>query len=298
MFRIKNIQKICYHCSFLLTIIGILLLLFLLPNRDQKAFAIGNVSCIEGITSKICGPIEEKCDSGFVPPETCQEHFNKSGRCELLICIPVTPILGACGGQNQKCCGETAHFCNNGFAPNTPQGPNSTCICHPSSQSLPCSTTNTKEVSVDNCSINSCPSEFKCDAQPIVGPPHNCLCSAFLSTSTPPPEAVAAPPGGAGMACPGGKDGIQTAIGCIPTNPADFILAVSRLLSGVGGGIALLLMIAGAFRMITSAGNPDAVKAGSAQFTSAVIGLLFIIFAVLLLKVIGVDILNLPGFEK
>lgn len=123
------------------------------------------------------------------------------------------------------------------------------------------------------------------------------------------------PPGGAGQLCflSDGKlvkdaaeinfaknnpqlFGIQTAIGCIPTEPTQFILAVSRLATGMGGGIALLLMIAGAFKMITSAGNPDSVKAGSEQITSAVIGLLFIIFAVLLLKVIGVDILDLPGF--
>lgn len=90
--------------------------------------------------------------------------------------------------------------------------------------------------------------------------------------------------------------GIQTAIGCIPTEPTQFILAVSRLATGVGGGIALLLMIAGSFKMMTSAGNPDALKEGSEQISSAIIGLLFIIFAVLLLKVIGVDILNLPGF--
>jgi hypothetical protein len=92
------------------------------------------------------------------------------------------------------------------------------------------------------------------------------------------------------------KEGIQTAIGCIPTNPSGLISAITRLLTGVGGGIALLLMIFGAFRMITSQGNPDAIKEGSEQFTSALIGLLFIVFAVLLLKIIGVDILGLPGF--
>ncbi|MDD2822580.1 MAG: hypothetical protein PHQ59_00730 [Candidatus Daviesbacteria bacterium] len=116
----------------------------------------------------------------------------------------------------------------------------------------------------------------------------------FLSSSR---LALAAdPPGGAGEACPNGASGINTALGCVPTEPSAFIQAVSRLLSGIGGGIALLLMIAGSFRMITSGGNPDGVKAGSEQFTSALIGLLFIIFAVLLLKVIGVDILNIPGF--
>ncbi|MFA5932632.1 MAG: hypothetical protein WCV81_00030 [Microgenomates group bacterium] len=111
------------------------------------------------------------------------------------------------------------------------------------------------------------------------------------------PVFAEAAPGGAGQPCRyEGSDGIFTALGCVPVEPSKFIMAVSRLLAGAGGGVALLLMIAGAFRMITSGGNPDAVKAGSEQFTSALIGLLFIIFATLLLKVIGVDILNLPGF--
>ncbi len=101
---------------------------------------------------------------------------------------------------------------------------------------------------------------------------------------------------GTGKPCEGGQEGIETAIGCIPTDFNKMVEAISKLAMGMGGGIALLLMISGAFRMITSAGNPDAVKAGSEQFTSAIIGLLFIIFAVLLLKVIGVDILKIPGF--
>lgn len=101
-----------------------------------------------------------------------------------------------------------------------------------------------------------------------------------------------------GKECPGGKQGVLTAIGCIPTEPSAFVQGFIKVAIGAGGGIALLLMIYGAFQMITSAGNPDGVKKGSEQITSAVIGLLFIIFAVMLLKIIGVDILQIPGFEK
>lgn len=95
----------------------------------------------------------------------------------------------------------------------------------------------------------------------------------------------------------GGTGGILTAIGCIPTEPTALVQGIIKVAIGAGGGIALLLMIYGAFQMITSAGNPDGVKKGHEQITSAVIGLLFIIFAVMLLKVIGVDILQIPGFS-
>ncbi len=93
-------------------------------------------------------------------------------------------------------------------------------------------------------------------------------------------------------------DGIMTAIGCVPTEPQKLIQGLFRVGVGFGGAAALLLMIGGAFQFITSAGNPDAIKKATETFTSAVIGLLVIIFAVFFLQVIGVDILNLPGFTK
>lgn len=92
--------------------------------------------------------------------------------------------------------------------------------------------------------------------------------------------------------------GIWTSIGCVPTEPKALIAGLLRIAAGAGGGIAFLLMIFGAFQMITSAGNPEGVKKGSEQLTSAVIGLLFVVFSVMLLQVIGVDILQIPGFGK
>ncbi len=90
---------------------------------------------------------------------------------------------------------------------------------------------------------------------------------------------------------------IDTAIGCVPTEPVAFIKAFLRFTLATFGGIAFLIMVMGVFRMITSAGNPDALKAGQEMFTSAIIGILFIIFSVLLLQIIGVGILNIPGFR-
>lgn len=94
------------------------------------------------------------------------------------------------------------------------------------------------------------------------------------------------------------KPGIATAIGCIHTNPDDLIADVLKFAIGIGGGLAFLMMLLGAFQMLTSAGNPETLAAGKDRLTSAVIGLLFVIFAVLLLQIIGVDILGLPGFGR
>lgn len=92
--------------------------------------------------------------------------------------------------------------------------------------------------------------------------------------------------------------GIQTAIGCVPVEPAGFIQAFLSLAIGVGGGIAFLMMVFGAFQMITSAGNPETLKAGQDKLTNAIIGILIIVFSVLLLKIIGVDILGIAGLIK
>lgn len=103
--------------------------------------------------------------------------------------------------------------------------------------------------------------------------------------------------GASGEPCPDGSNKLKTALGCVSTDPQQLILALLRLVSYASGGIALLLMAIGAIQMIASAGSPEALKEGQQRFTSAVIGLLFILFSVLLLQIIGVDLLDLPGFS-
>lgn len=66
---------------------------------------------------------------------------------------------------------------------------------------------------------------------------------------------------------------------------------------GIGGIIAFLLIVFGGFQIILSAGNPERVKAGKEMITSAIAGLLLIIFAVFILRLIGYDILKIPGFK-
>ena len=55
------------------------------------------------------------------------------------------------------------------------------------------------------------------------------------------------------------------------------------------------MMVFGGFKILVSAGDPKGVQAGGETITSALIGLLFIIFSVFLLELIGVKILGIPG---
>lgn len=91
--------------------------------------------------------------------------------------------------------------------------------------------------------------------------------------------------------------GIWTAIGCIPATPNGFVQRILPFAIGIGGGIAFLLMLFGGLQIMTSAGNPEKLNAGRELVTSAIVGLLLIIFSVFLLKLIGADILGIPGFS-
>jgi len=91
---------------------------------------------------------------------------------------------------------------------------------------------------------------------------------------------------------------LNTAIGCIPilSTKEAFLSFVLKWAVGIGGGIAFLLIIYAGFMIMTSAGNPERLKAGQELLTSAISGLILLIFSVVILKIIGVDILGLDNF--
>lgn len=90
--------------------------------------------------------------------------------------------------------------------------------------------------------------------------------------------------------------GFNTAIGCIPATSKDMLTFFLRWGIGIGSGIAFLFIVYSGFLMMTSAGDPKRLQAGKELLQSAVGGLIFLIFAVFLLRFIGVDILGvIPG---
>lgn len=94
------------------------------------------------------------------------------------------------------------------------------------------------------------------------------------------------------------SSGINTAIGCIPVGSGNELIAfILRLATGLGGGIALALILYGVFIVTTSAGMPDKLKAGSNIITSAVVGLIFILLSIFLVNLIGINILGIPGLS-
>ncbi len=98
--------------------------------------------------------------------------------------------------------------------------------------------------------------------------------------------------------CVNNQKGIWTAIGCIPANPQDFVARLLKLAIGIAGGIAFLMIIYGGFQIMMSSGNPEKLNSGKEVVTSAIAGLLLIVFSVVILKIIGVDVLGIPGLTK
>ena len=87
---------------------------------------------------------------------------------------------------------------------------------------------------------------------------------------------------------------IDSAIGCIPvSNTNEFMGWILGWAVGVGGGIAFLLIVYASFMVMTSQGVPDRLKAGQELLTSAISGLIMLIFSVFILNFIGIDILGI-----
>lgn len=91
---------------------------------------------------------------------------------------------------------------------------------------------------------------------------------------------------------------VSTAVATFDTTPTGFIKSLFGILLSLAGGIALLLIIYAAFQLLVSQGNPEKVQGARETITSAIIGLLFLIFSLTILQIIGVEILHIPGLGK
>ncbi|MCX6778959.1 MAG: pilin [Candidatus Magasanikbacteria bacterium] len=109
----------------------------------------------------------------------------------------------------------------------------------------------------------------------------------------------------------GGPSGIcgSTLGACIPAGPADaqitiggkvqfadlgdYIKTVYLWVVGVGGTIAVVLVMVGGFAYMTSAGSPEKIKDAKGRISSALMGLVIILGSYTLLYTINPDLVNL-----
>lgn len=87
---------------------------------------------------------------------------------------------------------------------------------------------------------------------------------------------------------------IYTAFGCISiTNITNIVTFILKWAIGFSSGVAFILIIIASIMIIFSSGNPEKLQSGKELLIAALSGMLLIIFAVFLLRFVGVNILNI-----
>lgn len=90
----------------------------------------------------------------------------------------------------------------------------------------------------------------------------------------------------------------ESALGPIETDPTKFIGRVFAILLSLSGVLVIYFIITAGYKLMMSQGDAEAVQGARETITSAIVGLLFIIFSMVILEVIGVSIFKIPGFNS
>lgn len=118
-----------------------------------------------------------------------------------------------------------------------------------------------------------------------------CICRREDSPGRPMPESVLQ--SHSDILCYG-RSGVRTALGCIRFNSlTELTKSLLGFGIGLGGGIALILVVLAGFIIMVSSGDKKKLQTGKSLLIAAITGLLLIIFSVFILRIIGVNILGL-----
>lgn len=252
--------------------------LFIFP---KITFAQGQIFCSASFGN--CSMSANSCSLGYTPPsypgstgDPCYNYYFANNDCPISIdCVlPPTPTPTPPTGSSPT---------------PTPPIPTQAPFSCPGPYGTYCD---------DVTHTLSCPTGYFCNSS-NVPPSLPQFCSGICVSLTPIPTVgpVVLPTGNAyDPRCGPDSDrnsAVKTALGCLPTSPQAFVDIAIPWAIGLGSGVAFLLGLYGVLMIVISAGNPEKMQAGRELITSAITGLLIIIFAVFILKVVGVDILKL-----
>jgi len=93
-----------------------------------------------------------------------------------------------------------------------------------------------------------------------------------------------------------GPESLSTALGCLPYTRDAFVSTILSFIVGIAGAIALVVMLIATVQFMTASGDAKKLQSAKELFMSALVGLLFLIFSVSLLRIVAGDIIKLPGF--
>lgn len=308
--------------------LGVALLLMLATSSTSTVYAGGDLGafCSRNI----------ECNSNYCKGNVClavdhQEGSPCTGTPTSSDCVSPLTCLGAPGDYHCKVDatphtgdpGEACNAdktCNPGATPFETGGLFSTCTCFltPQADGAACSSPDhciSKYCKSGVCSAidggehspcdffdkNSCAEGFVCR-----GSSGNETCVLDTAAVQKPPFDICKQAGAEGsathnacIACvpdPTKPTTTWTAIGCIPNSTEGIITSLVKIGLSVAGGVVLLSILAASFIISTSQGDPNKTKQAQEIYTSALAGLFFIIFSMVLLRTIGINILQIPGF--
>jgi len=98
------------------------------------------------------------------------------------------------------------------------------------------------------------------------------------------------------FACENNK-GVWTGIGCLPTDVSGLIKSLFTTFTGILGAFIFFCVVSNGLKIMASRGNPEAMKKGQEAITGCVVGFVVLALSVIFLKIVGVDILQLPGWS-
>lgn len=93
------------------------------------------------------------------------------------------------------------------------------------------------------------------------------------------------------------KGEVWTGIGCMPTDFSGIVGSLFTLFSGLMGGFVFLCLVSNGLKIMASRGNPEALKKGQEAITACLVGFVVLVLSILFLKIVGVDILDLPEWN-
>lgn len=279
--------------------LAILLFLFVLSSvsSGSQTRAEGTCTCdwIGSPGGFVCKVIDT-CPTGWVATG-CAAAGDKDS-CESTTASPCTcvaPSPTLAPPTPPPDCGSciTGDNCNFGCSPSSSPGIN--CSCKPDLGSLSCNQT------CDPLSlVKQCPDGCGNCQIPLGATGLDFRCVNSTGGIEPdPPSDIEIPPydpcegmgpqEGACRSCIGDPPTGETAwtgLGCISVAPTDFAATIIQLLFGIAGGVAFLLIIYGAFICVTSKGDPTRAQACKETITAAIVGLLMLIFALAIVRII------------
>jgi len=91
--------------------------------------------------------------------------------------------------------------------------------------------------------------------------------------------------------------GVWTGIGCLPTDIGGLVKSLFTTFTGILGALIFVCIFSNGLKIMSSRGNAEAMKKAQEGLTSCIVGFVVLALSVLFLKIVGVDILQLPGWS-